>query len=352
MSKELLYPKEQLAHFKQIGDAYADKVVVELFKQGFNPLRDEAYGKLQFNHQLIPDSFPPVLKEYFQHIKSSELDEKTLEEGSLFFQRYAQPIMLCLGLLSLPYDYCAADGAKVLTSSKRIIENPQKRLQETAEFVIDVTAPNAFQSSGKGYISIAKVRLMHAAIRYHIVKSGTWDMKFGYPINQKDMAGTNYSFSLIVIRGLRKLGYTINNKEAEAYINFWNQLGKLLGLDNDLMPSNSKEAFVLENKISSSEFKASTDGKQLTKSLLDFIDGQENPLPVKGSDIAAYLLGEKLYKILGISSNASQLEVKTLLRLQSFLNSSNYQQFLLNFKKQFKNEAEKTNFGFITSLTD
>ncbi len=355
MEKEILYPKAQLAEFKQMGDPFADEVVKELFKTGFNPLRDADYSKFQYNHQAIPSGFPEVLVKYFEAIRNTELDQSVLRAGSLFFQNNAQPIMLCLGLLSLPYCYGAADGAKVLVFSKRIMEQPEKRLLETAEFVLDVCAPNGFEQSGKGFVSIAKVRLIHAAIRYHLLNSNKWNSNWGHPINQKDMAGTNYSFSLIAIRGLRKLGYTPDNVEAENYIRFWNEIGKMLGLEEALRPDSNKEAFILEKKIRSSEFRNSIEGEQLTKALLDYIDRQKTPLPLKGSALAAYLLGDELADILAIETdNNFDLKgpLKLFSKLQSLFSQSDFNQFLANFRQQQKIEKADSNFNLLLSLTD
>ena len=47
-------------------------------------------------------------------------DRKKMKSGSDFFVLYAEPIMNLLGLLSLPYCYAAADGARVLSLSGQI----------------------------------------------------------------------------------------------------------------------------------------------------------------------------------------------------------------------------------------
>jgi len=337
-----------------MGDTYADEVVKALFEQGFNPLRDDAYTQYQFNHQAIPTAFPTVLQKYFETLKATKLDRAVIEKGSEFFMANAQPIMLCLGLLSLPYCYGAADGAKVLVFSKRIMEQPEKRLMETAEFVLDVTASDAFEPKGKGFVSIGKVRLMHAAIRYHLLNSDKWNMDWGYPVNQKDMAGTNYSFSLIVIRGLRKLGYNISTEVAEIYIKYWNEIGKILGLEAEMRPETNKEAFILEQKIRGAEFRSSSEGKALTASLMHYIDAQETPLPVKGSDLAGYLLGSELAEMLAINtSTEASLEkpVKLIGKLQSRFGNKNFNDFLLQFRRRQGTDKHDSRFNFLLSLT-
>ena len=66
------------------------------------------------------------------------------------------------------------------------MSKPEKRLTETAEFVFDRLGRSRklCTPSGKGFISIAKVRLMHAAIRYHLLNSDKWNTDLGTPGNQ------------------------------------------------------------------------------------------------------------------------------------------------------------------------
>lgn len=359
-NNQILYPNEQLEKFKQTGDALADQTVAALFKEGFQPHQSEAYNALQYNYQPIPDELPLVLKQYFEEVRSYQPNPKTIEKGSAFFQEYTTEIMLCLGLLSLPYCYAAADGAKVLAFSRRIIENPEKRLMETAEFVFDVSEPTAFKNEGKGYISIAKVRLMHAAIRYHLKNSDRWEMAWGLPVNQEDMAATNLSFSLITIRGLRKLGFNISPKKAEEFILYWNEIGSLLGLSDELLPKDNQSAFILEKKITDRNFRPSNEGKVLAKSLQDYVNRQKLPLKFSADALMEYLLGEEISGMIGIKSKSSQgFVLDNISNLNSFrsLFPKDKQKAFREAKQQFQSRQSLINgdakpFRFLSSLQD
>ncbi len=356
----VLYPNEQLEHFRQQGDPLADKTVDQLFKEGFQLHQDAAYNNLKFNHQAIPNEFPAALKLYFNEVKSYQPNAKTIEKGSSFFQEYTSEIMLCLGLLSLPYCYAAADGAKVLGFSRRIIENPERRLMETAEFVFHVSEPDAFRPQGKGFISIAKVRLMHAAIRYHLKNSEKWDLSWGLPVNQEDMAATNLSFSLINIRGLRKLGLNISPKRAEEFILYWNEIGRLLGITDEMLPKDNQAAFILEKKITERTFRPSPEGKLLAKSLQDYVNKQELPLKFSADALMEYLLGQEVSEIIGVKSKSS----RTFL-LDNFTNLNSFrsmfpqdkQKAFRETKKQFHSRNTVINkdnkpFRFLNTLMD
>lgn len=228
---------------------------------------------------------------------------KLMDAGAVFFAQHAQMVMNLLALLSLPYCYAAADGARVLDRSERIKNNTEKRLLDTAQFVLDVMDPDAFSAAGKGFASILKVRLIHAGIRHYIKKDGSWDLAWGEPVNQEDMAGTNLSFSLIVIRGMRKLGYTISYEEQHAFMHLWNVIGYLLGVDERLLPASGKEAILLEKAIRKRHFRTSEHGRGLAASLGNFLQNsgltpaQQKELPVQ---LMRFLLGDDVAGILDI----------------------------------------------------
>jgi hypothetical protein len=353
-TQEIKYPNGALDLARKTGDALADNTVKELFESGFNPLSNEAYNKLIFNHQPIPDEFPDSLKQYFKEIKSTQINEKLTEKGAEFYVEHASAIMLCLGMLSLPYCYAAAEGAKVLSFSKRIYEQPEKRLTETAEFVFDVCSPEAFSLEGKGFISIAKVRLMHAAIRYHLLNSDKWSNKLGTPVNQEDMAGTNLSFSLIAIRGLRKLGYTITADQSQNYIQYWNMIGEMLGVQKDWLPESNQDAFILEQKIKNRNFRNSKEGEMLAINLQGYIKKQPLPFTFPTESMMAYLLGEDICKMIGLQYDKLEVDlISNIKNLNAIRNvfPANHKKEFRNLKKQFgERKSRNVPFKFLTKL--
>lgn len=355
-TQAIKYPNTALDSARKTGDPLADKTVQDLFENGFNPLSNKAYNELILNNQSIPDEFPDSLKTYFSIIKSYPIDEKLAEKGAQFYVKHASPIMLCLGMLSLPYCYAAAEGAKVLSFSKRIYEQPEKRLTETAEFVFDVSSPEAFTPSGKGFISIGKVRLMHAAIRYHLLNGDKWCEELGTPVNQEDMAGTNLSFSLIAIRGLRKLGYTISAGQSQNYIRYWNMIGEMLGVQKEWLPDSNQDAFILEQKIKNRNFRNSKEGEMLAVNLQHYIKNQPLPFTFPTDAMMAYLLGEDICKMIGLPFD--ELEVDLISNIKSIntirnVFPTNHQKEFRNLKKQFgERNSHGTPFRFLTSLNN
>jgi len=302
-----------------VGDFTADLVIEEIFSSENKQQIYQQLAKINHNKDLQKADLPLFLKEYF--IKEANIpqwaDKQRMQEAWIFFENYSSEILGMLGFLSLPYCYAAAKGANVLYFSEKIRSNTYRRLIETSQFVLDVMQKNSFSEAGKGWTSLLKVRLMHATVRYHLKKHKEWNQDWGIPINQEDMAGTNIAFSLITLRGLRKMNYSISTQEAESFIHLWNVIGDRLGITKELLPEGNREAFWLEKYITERQFQPSEAGKVLTKTLIKVLnEPRVNTPSMPEGFITTYmrfLLGEKTANILGIpQSNWTTNVVKAL----------------------------------------
>ncbi len=308
MSNQYTYDDEFLAARRLVCDGPADRFIQYVFEDTTRKQSlFERLKKLNTNPQLseLTITYP----NYNLFTTADELpdwaDQKKMAKGAAFFASHAEAIMNLLGLLSLPYCYAAADGAMVLYVSQRLRTDAGKRLQDTGEFVWEVMAPGAFAPQGKGFASILKVRLMHAAARYYVQKDGNWNPGWGMPVNQEDMAGTNIAFSLIVIRGLRELGYAIAADEQEAFLHLWNVIGGLLGIKQELLPGDIKDTRNLEAAIRKRHFRTSEQGQELMQSLIGVFAEFGSAMPdfklTEALSLMRYLLGDEVAAILGIS---------------------------------------------------
>lgn len=203
-------------------------------------------------------------------------DLEKMKKASLFFQKNKENILFTLGTYSLPYCYAAKNGVKVLFLSKRLQTDAKKRLEETANFLINITSKTIFlenisenKNISKGVFLCLKTRLLHASIRHFVVNKTVWNApEWGEPINQEDMAGTNLSFSYIILQGLKKMNIPFTDEEAEDYLHLWNVIGHFLGVDEQFLPDTMKESFWLDKLIAQRQFAPSEEGKILTKALL------------------------------------------------------------------------------------
>jgi hypothetical protein len=342
-----IYSNELLDLKRTLGDQPADDFIREVFSDDSKKLQLQQWlgGTADQQHLTSLKALYPNVEFIAQaSTLPSWADPKLMKAGAAFFARHAEMIMSLLGLLSLPYCYTAANGAMVLYLSELIRKQTTKRLYDTAIFVWEVMAPDAFGSQGNAFQQILKVRILHAAVRYYTLKSGKWDESWGLPINQEDMAGTNLSFSLIVMHGLRLLGFSVSQKEQEAFMHVWAVIGHLSGLHADLIPENTKMAQLLDLSIKQRQFHTSVHGQELTKSLTDHIL-KVNKSKATSDDILGlmrHLLGKEIADMLSIQAPELPGYKLTLLRTTNYLKGfksegntiHNYRTAYSKFKKQ------------------
>jgi hypothetical protein len=354
MTDDNLYSKELLDIKRLAGDPEADEFIRHVFDDPDRKMQLQQWmaGQCGARHiQLLREAFPGFAFIDRANDLPAWAQPRLMKTGAAFFSRHSEIIMSLLGLLSLPYCYTAADGAMVLYLSELIRKQTTKRLYDTAIFVWEVMGPDAFSVNGNAGEEILKVRIMHAAVRYYTLKSGKWDNAWGLPINQEDMAGTNLSFSLIVIRGLRMLGYNVSHNDQLGFMHIWAVVGYLSGLNEQLIPQNAKSAQQLDAIIKKRQFRVSAHGQDLTRSLTAHILSI-NKSKATANDILGlmrYLLGKEIADMLAI--DAPELPgyklklIKTLNLVKSFIpqgNSKlNYRTAYVAFKMQNSGTDQK-----------
>ncbi len=299
------FSDSELQALRKQQDPLADEAVKAIFADDKAKYFREIISQLTFNSDEPKGELLAEVERFFKETDQLPYwaNRQKMKTAVAVFKKNIVQIMSLLGTLSLPYCYAAADGAQVLALSERVKKDTYNRLLETALFIFDLFAQNSLEKSGRALRSIQKVRLIHAAIRLHISEYGQWNEEWGKPVNQEDMLGTNLAFSLILLRGLKKIGCSISPKESEAWLHAWSVYGYLMGIEADLLPQNLKEAFVLEKNIRKRNFKASDAGRMLTSSLVEYFRHLPETAKFPRGYMPSYMrfvLGEKTADLLAI----------------------------------------------------
>jgi hypothetical protein len=199
--------------------------------------------------------------------------------------------------------YACAKGVQVLHLTARLHTDAKRRITETSQMVINVACPGGLEADGSGIRDAQKVRLLHAAVRYLILKSGHWDPAWGQPINQEDLAGTLLSFSRIPIESLEKFGIAVTPEEAEAYLHMWNVVGHILGVRPEMLPDNVDEARQLVGVIGRRNFEACEAGRAMTTALTELMEEVVPGTVFRGmpDTMIRFLNGDEIADIVGVS---------------------------------------------------
>lgn len=287
---------------RQVTDSKADELVKTLFD---NDQQGLLYTILQMPFEDADTEVKSPLSKFLLTARKQPdwFDSDRINKGQLVFKKYAMPIMTLLGALSLPYCYAGSPGNKALYLSDKMRQSPGKRLADTADFIVEVSKLGSFESNLAGIFAINKTRLIHAIARYYLFKKGNWQMQWGAPINQEDMAGTNLAFSFIILNGLQKSAFILSDKEKEDFLFLWRYIGYQLHIAAELLPASLKEASILEEAIRKRNFKKSEEGIALTRELITFYKSIAPPKDAYLVDSQIrYWLGAAVADCIGIAS--------------------------------------------------
>ncbi|WP_043393934.1 oxygenase MpaB family protein [Archangium violaceum] len=343
-------------------DPEADEAVRSLTEREVT-LANELMKQLILNEQPVPESLPPSLRRFLDDTDTlpSWAQKSLILEGQRFFNRCAPQMLLALFCASLPSCYAASKGVQVLhrtgkmgrdrvtRARRRLSGSPRssgsggllstlardlllpwmerfkgsrrsdsggglptnlfRRILETAQMVVDVTAPDqgpgnpaGLEPGGRGIRTAQKVRLMHAVVRRLIAQEGRWSPALGQPINQEDMAATMLAFSVVTLRALPKLGCDTSPRERQAYYHSWRVVGHIMGIQDELLPERYEDGEQLYDKIAQRHFHWSPEGAEMTGALLALLDHVTpgNLFDDLGEVLIHHLLGDSTATAAGV----------------------------------------------------
>ncbi len=263
----------ELDAWRQVGDPEADRFVADHFKkESMRPLmaalvKQKNVARTELAELAIDadEEADASLRELLKAMaeRMPGVTDEDIQIGQDLFRMYGPEILMILGCYSLPAAYSAKKGVQVLATTKFLELEPDRRLAETSQIIMDVMTEGLGEGKG-GREAAERTRLIHAAIRRLLVEDPDFDTEtLGVPINQEDLAATLMTFSYLVLEGLNKMNMRVTDEQAQAYIDTWRQVGCLLGIESGLLPQNLEEAEQLTRAIQNRQVAPSPHGIQL-----------------------------------------------------------------------------------------
>ncbi|HET6285600.1 MAG TPA: oxygenase MpaB family protein [Amycolatopsis sp.] len=272
-----------LERLKYQGDPLADAVVAEVVADGRTSAVNEVLAQFRDNDQPIPENLPESVRRYLIETDAPPewADLERVAAAYEFFVDDGMHVASVLSFGAMVNCYAQPRPSRVLSLTHRL-NQPHRRLSETSQFVLNLMGPDPFGSGGGFVPTIQKTRLIHAAVRYFITRSGEWDVEAdGVPLCQQDMLGALLIFSVQVIDGMRRMGVTVTDREAEDYYYVWRVTGAMLGIPAEAMPETLREAQELNAGLVETSYGPSAEGIELTRNLLHLY---EKMVPGKAFD--------------------------------------------------------------------
>jgi hypothetical protein len=332
----------QLDHWRTVGDEPADRAVAAYFGALGAPRPAGVLVRSLVDHlQVPPEDRVPAIAEFLA--TAGQLprwaDGARIAAGQDVFGNLILHQFTALYLASLPSAYAAARGVHVIWLTARLETDPERRLNETAQFLMDVTAPGAFDAGGAAVDRILHVRLMHAAVRWLIEHqegvahpaeadpavrpaAPTWAASWGRPVNQEDLAGTLMTFSTVVLDAFRRSGLDVDDAAAEDFVHLWVVIGHLLGIHDDLLPRDVAAAGQLQSAIFRRQQAPSAVGQDLTATLLGLLhDRVPRFVGALAPAMSRRYLGDRVADMIGVPPSRIAKPVLWLLVLFTRLTS-------------------------------
>ena len=295
----------ELGKYLILGDPLADELAALL--ASLLP----GHGRSLFNQALSQGIAslrrpPAALRAFFEAAETVPrwVDWDLLERGGEVFLRAGPLCAIALGCLSLPQAYAIPDGNKPLVFSGRLVHRASRRLAETGRFIDVTCAPGGLRRFAPGYQTTLRVRLMHAQVRRLLLQSERWSVaELGVPINQVHLSLTNILFSAEILAGVRRLGMSVADDDAQALMVLWRYSGHLSGVVPELAAESEQEALRFKAAILDISLPPDEDARLLTRALMEApIRLAYAPLPRRlaamslplQQALARYLLGDPL----------------------------------------------------------
>jgi ER-bound oxygenase mpaB/B'/Rubber oxygenase, catalytic domain len=310
-----------LDQFRLTGDSLADVAVAAYFRDVDSSDPGSLFGGLVRHTKLVPEEQNPALRTFFQVAATPPewVDPLAVERGQQFFNRLVAHHFSALYLASLPNSYAAAKGVQVLRMTGRLQTDTERRLNETAQLLMDVSAPGALADGGSGIDRILHVRLMHAAVRWMITHDPSvtrvdevappatepddllWSRSWGVPINQEDLAGTWLTFTSVVYDAFDASGVDYTDQDIADHLHMWRLVAHHLGVNPLLIPLTRTDARILRTRIFGRQQGPSGAGRVMAAALLAQSRGRMPRMlwPVMPSAFRRFL-GDRVCNMIGL----------------------------------------------------
>jgi hypothetical protein len=327
---------------RELGDPAADSVVSNLF--GGTGDATSAFRTLIVQHYEVTD---PTLAGFLDaRIEAPGwVDPELVAAGQERFARWGSHVFTALYAAALPSAYACWRGVQVLGLTARLETDTKRRLNETAQFHLDVMQSGGLEPGAHGYSDVRHVRLMHAAVRWLIENDRrvAWDPSWGTPINQEDLLETLLTFTEIVFEVFDRTGVTYTEDDANAYLHAWSLIGFHLGVRPDLLPLTRAQTSMLMPIVRRRQFRPSASGRELMAALLE----QGTRLAPPGfrglpASTVRYYVGDETADLLGVPrADWTRLMFRPLATVSRKLSLERLHRHLLNAL------SERIGFGML-----
>jgi hypothetical protein len=234
-------PVEHLARHYNIGDeiGYAAYLALRNVDGAPGPGRKMFLQALEHGIDSI-DGASPELVALFKSVDDVPdwVDWDQLRRGSVAYWRVGKLTVMALAYAAIGAGFRTYGGSRELVLSRRLIERDQvgRRLIETLRWAANASKPEGMRRHADGFRMTMKVRMVHAAVRYHCSRSPHWNWNdWGISVDNVSAVYTMGTlFTEAVIDALAMGGFRLSDSERDDIVALWRYIGYVMGIPDDI----------------------------------------------------------------------------------------------------------------------
>lgn len=128
----------------------------------------------------------------------------------------------------------------------RLRDQGVRRLKQNNRHMLEIFTPGGLEPYNDGWAHSVRLRLVHARVRALLANSRDWDTDaLGTPINAAQLGFALSAFSARLLHHLKRLGGTVTASEREGFMAVWRYSGHLMGVPDDMLYTDEKDALDL-----------------------------------------------------------------------------------------------------------
>ena len=249
-------------------DDAADRAAADLLAMpGGWRLLDHVLSDVHKNWAEAPESLQQLLAPLID--PPSWYAPEVVDSGARAWWRFGSVQAITL-YQSLLYGYQSPGLSRPLALTGRLTSGTSDRLAETGRWIVSATSPGGMAPGARGWAASVRIRMVHALVRRHLLTAEGWDQQsWGVPINQSYSALTiSGGFLVLPLVVAADLGISYSSAELEAIAHQWRWIGFVMGVADELLPHNYREAQEMFDIAGRLEIDSDSNSHTLTDALL------------------------------------------------------------------------------------
>ncbi|RNL80836.1 oxygenase MpaB family protein [Nocardioides marmorisolisilvae] len=291
-----------------VWDDVADPLIADVIDRGDVDLVNSLIRTWTTNGQPLPAGLPADVHDFMESARQlpSWADPAKLDASFTFTTKRGLYLGALYGLGSGMMSTAIPHEARAVYYSKGGADM-KDRISKTAKLGYDIGTENAFDPDGTMIVTCVKTRMVHAAVRHLLPKSGFWQQTADQqvPISQRDMMITWHSLASFTWQKLAAWKVQIPKAEGDGFLHSWQLTAHMLGIRDEYIPATWDEAISQSHQVLDPVLGATPEGIELADTLLNLaasVDGGALSYPFLAA-ATRYNLGDQLCDALQIKRN-------------------------------------------------